>query len=153
MSSSRTVSRLAYGKAGRRDRSHIARMLPRSSRSGPPVRRAIHRTRQWLLAQQQADGAWCAELEGDTILESETILLLAFLGHEDSESGPPAGRLPGREAASRAGAGRCIPAARAEISGSVKAYFALKLTGHDPQRRVHAAGTARPSWPTAGPTR
>ena len=52
---------------------------------GAPVRRAIHRTRQWLLGQQQDDGSWCAELEGDTILESETILLLAFLGHEDSE--------------------------------------------------------------------
>ena len=49
-----------------------------------PVRRAIHQTRQWLLAQQDADGSWCAELEGDTILESETILLMAFLGHEDS---------------------------------------------------------------------
>ena len=36
-----------------------------------------------------ADGAWCAELEGDTILESETILLLAYLGREGS---PLAGR-------------------------------------------------------------
>ena len=50
-----------------------------------PARRAIRQTRQWLLAQQAADGSWCAELEGDTILESKTILLLAFFGHEDSE--------------------------------------------------------------------
>lgn len=98
---------------------------------GAPVRRAIHRTRQWLLGRQWEDGSWCAELEGDTILESETILLLAFLGHEDSE---PAKRcaaylvekqLPG-------GGWAMYPGGRAEISGSVKAYFALKLTGHDP---------------------
>ena len=51
---------------------------------GSSTRRAIARTRQWLLDEQQADGSWCAELEGDTILESETILLWAFLGEEDS---------------------------------------------------------------------
>ena len=49
---------------------------------GPATRRAIAGTRQWLLDQQQPDGCWCAELEGDTILESETILLWAFLGLE-----------------------------------------------------------------------
>ena len=35
------------------------------------------------------------------------------------------------------------PGGQLEISGSVKAYFALKLTGHDPQRRLHAAGPRR----------
>ena len=45
--------------------------------------RAIARTRGWLLDQQHADGHWVAELEGDTILESEYILLLAFLGQHD----------------------------------------------------------------------
>ena len=52
---------------------------------GGPVRCAIGRTRQWLLEQQFSDGSWCAELQGDTILESETILLLAFLGREDTQ--------------------------------------------------------------------
>jgi len=51
---------------------------------GAPVRCAIMRTRQWLLANQHAEGCWCAELQGDTILESETILLLAYLGREGS---------------------------------------------------------------------
>ena len=49
-----------------------------------PVRRAIARTRKWLVDRQCADGSWCAELEGDTILESETILLYAYLGREAS---------------------------------------------------------------------
>src|SRR4051794_5463205 len=46
---------------------------------------AQERTRTWLVDRQQADGHWIGELEGDTILESESILLLAFLGRE-SES-------------------------------------------------------------------
>ena len=98
---------------------------------GGPVRRAICRTRQWLLDQQYSDGSWCAELQGDTILESETILLLAFLGREDAPFAEQAAtylveqQLPD-------GGWAMYPGGKMEISGSVKAYFALKLTGHDP---------------------
>lgn len=100
-------------------------------RLGAPVRRAIVRTRQWLLSRQHPEGFWCAELEGDTILESETILLLAHLGREDSE-------LARRWAAYLVekqlpeGGWTLYPGGGVDISGSVKAYFALKLTGHDP---------------------
>ena len=96
-----------------------------------PVRRAIHQTRQWLLDQQAADGSWCAELEGDSLLESETILLLTFLGHEDTEA---AERLADYlvEKQLPEGGWAMYPGGQVEISGSVKAYFALKLTGHDP---------------------
>lgn len=107
-----------------------------------PVRRAIHQTRQWLLDQQAADGSWCAELEGDSLLESETILLLTFLGHEDTEA---AERLADYlvEKQLPEGGWAMYPGGQIEISGSVKAYFALKLTGHDPSaeymRRARAA--------------
>ncbi|OHB70373.1 MAG: squalene--hopene cyclase [Planctomycetes bacterium RBG_13_63_9] len=100
-------------------------------RLGRPVRRAIARTRQWLLAQQLPDGHWCAELEGDTILESETILLWAYLGLDHSDTARRAAehlltkQLP-------AGGWAMYPGGTVEISASVKAYFALKLTGHDP---------------------
>ena len=127
------------------DRLHIAVVLPRdghddASASQPAftgrklgglVRRAITRTRQWLLDQQHADGHWVAELEGDTILESETILLLAFLGREECDLARRAAayliekQLP-------EGGWAMYPGGAPEISGSVKAYFALKLTGHDP---------------------
>src|SRR6516165_7196233 len=33
---------------------------------------AQERTRNWLSARQEADGHWLGELEGDTILESES---------------------------------------------------------------------------------
>jgi len=98
---------------------------------GKPVRRAIRRTRQWLLSQQHADGSWCAELEGDTILESETILLLAFLGREDSELARRAAAYLVEQQLPEGG-WAMYPGGAVEVSGSVKAYFALKLTGHDP---------------------
>jgi squalene-hopene/tetraprenyl-beta-curcumene cyclase len=88
-------------------------------------------TRQWLLDQQQADGSWCAELEGDTILESETILLWAFLGLEHTPLARRAAayliehQLPD-------GGWAMYPGGGVAINGSVKAYFALKLVGHDP---------------------
>jgi squalene-hopene/tetraprenyl-beta-curcumene cyclase len=93
---------------------------------------AIDRTRAWLLARQLADGHWCAELEGDTILESEYILLLAWLGHEDA----PLARKCARYIVDKqldSGGWAMYPGGQLDISGSVKAYFALKLTGHDPQ--------------------
>ena len=113
----------APGGGGRRTR------CARSLAAG--VRRAIVRTRQWLLDQQHPDGFWCAELEGDTILESETILLWAYLGLERHTPCPQGRRLSRPKSSFPTAAGRCIPAGGVEISGSVKAYFALKLTGHD----------------------
>ena len=61
---------------------------------------ALERTTDWLLARQADEGYWVGELEGDTILESEYILLLAFLGRESDpvcgqmrlHPGPPARR-------------------------------------------------------------
>jgi len=96
-----------------------------------PVRRAIGRTRQWLLAQQHPEGWWCAELEGDTILESETLLLWAFLEREHT---PLARRCAARlvEKQLPEGGWAKYPGGEVDISASVKAYFALKLTGHDP---------------------
>ena len=96
-----------------------------------PVRRAITLTRQWLLGQQNRDGHWVAELEGDTILESEYILLLAYLGRENSEEAQQAANYL-LEKQMPEGGWQMYPGGPIEISGSVKAYFALKLTGHSP---------------------
>ena len=46
------------------------------------VKTALDRTSDWLLARQTDEGYWVGELEGDTILESEYVLLMAFLGLE-----------------------------------------------------------------------
>lgn len=103
-----------------------------SCRDAFAVREAALRTRQWLLDQQTSEGYWCAELEGDTILESETILLLAYLGREDSPLARRAAAYLLKEQLPEGG-WAMYPGGGVEISGSVKAYFALKLTGHDPE--------------------
>ncbi len=129
------------GTEGRKTDSYGEFDGPGDSSSGI-VRRAILRTRGWLLGQQHSEGYWVGELEGDTILESETILLLTFLGREDSELAQGAAQyllekqLPG-------GGWAMYPGGGVEISGSVKAYFALKLTGQDvssePMQRARRA--------------
>jgi len=107
-----------------------------------PLAVAVDRTAAWLIEQQHTDGYWCGELEGDTILESEYILLLAWLGREQSDVARRAARYILRQQQPHGG-WSLYPGGEIDISGSVKAYFALKLTGHDPaadsMRRARAA--------------
>src|SRR2546425_392220 len=50
-----------------------------------PMTAAIECAHTYLLDRQAADGHWVGELQGDTILESEYILLMAFLDREGQE--------------------------------------------------------------------
>jgi squalene-hopene/tetraprenyl-beta-curcumene cyclase len=109
--------------------------------------RAAGRTAEWLRAQQFPDGHWRGPLEGDTILESEYLLIVAW-----------AARLTGPNVAAAArrilaqqlpeGGWAIYPGGPVDVSASVKAYLALKITGHDPRspalikarRAIAAAG-------------
>jgi len=118
------------------------------------LERAIGRSRDHLLSIQHDEGYWVGELEGDTILESEYILLLAFLDGCERQARDPDRRLlepdsPWAEKARRAanyilqkqlptGGWAIYPGGPLEISASVKAYFALKLTGHSPDAEYMA---------------
>jgi squalene-hopene/tetraprenyl-beta-curcumene cyclase len=93
---------------------------------------AIARTVDWFLSEQHADGYWCGELEGDSILESEYVLLLAWLGQARSAKARRVAADLLRQQLPDGGWGQ-YPGSRIDISASVKAYFALKLTGFDPQ--------------------
>ncbi|MGL6225709.1 MAG: terpene cyclase/mutase family protein [Thermoguttaceae bacterium] len=92
---------------------------------------AIRRTQNFLVEQQHSEGYWVAELEGDALLQSETIMLLAFLGEEQSELA----RLCAVDLIDKQypeGGWGMYPGAEPDIHNTVKGYFALKLTGHDP---------------------
>ena len=93
---------------------------------------ALERTSDWLVERQSEEGYWVGELEGDTILESEYILLMAFLGRE-SEPACLAVRTvhPGSTMPSDGG-WAIYPGGPTDVSASVKAYFALKLVGISP---------------------
>jgi len=119
----------------------VSRNGSKSALKQPPVEapsirpdllnRGIEAARGWLLDQQQPDGHWVGELEGDTILESEYVLLLAYLGREDEELAVKLckylyeQRLP-------EGGWAIYPGGPFDLSASVKAYFALKLVGMHP---------------------
>jgi squalene-hopene/tetraprenyl-beta-curcumene cyclase len=94
------------------------------------VSRALEAARRYLLSIQAEDGHWCGELEGDSILESEYLLTLFFLGRSaEPRFTKLAERL--RRQQLPAGGWAIYPAGPAEVSASVKAYFALKLAGDD----------------------
>lgn len=101
---------------------------PRDQDWAEEVDAAVQRGRTGLLALQDGDGHWCGELEGDTILESEFILLLAFLGrHTDRRVQLAANYL--RQTQLPTGGWSNYPGGPADISVSVKGYFALKIAG------------------------
>ncbi|HZY89636.1 MAG TPA: prenyltransferase/squalene oxidase repeat-containing protein, partial [Gemmataceae bacterium] len=103
----------------------------RTSPSPSPLARAVDGARRCLLGLQKADGHWCGELQGDTILESEHVLLMAFLGREEEEACRKAARYVLTQQTPDGGWSN-YPGGPVDLSVSVKAYFALKLTGHDP---------------------
>ena len=86
------------------------------------------RTVAWLLERQAADGHWRGPLEGDTILESEYILILAWAGRLDEPAVAGCARRILREQLP-AGGWAIYPGGPVDVSASVKAYLALKLTG------------------------
>lgn len=92
--------------------------------------RAAARTAEWLRACQSPDGHWRGPLEGDTILESEYLLIRAWADRLESPHVQAAARrilaqqLP-------SGGWAIYPGGPVDVSASVKAYLALKIVGHD----------------------
>lgn len=116
---------------------------PSADAAADVLDRLIGRTAAALAALQQDDGHWVFELEADATIPAEYVLMHHFLG-------PPA------DAGLEARIGRYLRAGQRgdggwplfhggdlNISASVKAYFALKMIGDDPEadhmRRARAA--------------
>jgi squalene-hopene/tetraprenyl-beta-curcumene cyclase len=93
-----------------------------------------------LKGLQRQDGHWCAELEGDSILQSEYLLMKWILGQERQ---PMADGRDGHETMLRIvrymrsqqrpdGGWGQYPGSSVDLSATVKAYFCLKLYGDSP---------------------
>lgn len=95
------------------------------------VRKCIGAATDYLLSRQRPDGHWVGEAEGDTILESEYILLMTILRNGDRSKLLKAAEYIRRKQLPEGGwaiyEGGCP-----DLSASVKGYFALKLAGTDP---------------------
>lgn len=118
---------------------------PRKLTSQPAhadIRYAIESAQAYLRSIQHEAGYWCGELEGDSILESEYVLTLYFLGREsDPRLRKAANYL--RRLALPDGGWAIYPGGPAEVSSSIKAYFALKLAGEDPKSPLMRRAAAK----------
>jgi squalene-hopene/tetraprenyl-beta-curcumene cyclase len=86
-----------------------------------------------LLACQRPDGHWCFELEADATIPAEYVLFRHFRGEApdldlERKIGAYLRRIRGEH-----GGWPLFHAGAFDMSASVKAYFALKMIGDDPQ--------------------
>jgi len=95
------------------------------------VAAAVDGARKFLFSQQHEQGYWCGELVADTTLESDYILLHTLLGTGNPERFQKCCNWILQHQNEDGGWGIYVDAP-SNISASVKAYFALKLTGYKP---------------------
>src|ERR1700730_1204907 len=98
---------------------------------GSRVGAAVAAARKYLFSQQHEEGYWCGELEADSTLESDYILLHTLLGTGDPERYQKCANYILRHQ-NEDGGWPIYVDAPSNVSASVKAYFALKLTGYKP---------------------
>ena len=96
----------------------------------------VRQASDYLLSLQHSDGYWWGELTADTTLESDYILLQLFLHPpQGGVWNPPTRSLVDKAARSILarqlpnGGFNIYPQGPAEVSATVKAYFALKVAG------------------------
>ena len=95
----------------------------------PDIDEALRRSQTWLLSRQHPEeGYWSAELEADSTLTSEYVMLRRFIDRVDEERVRKIVRYL-RATQLEDGGWPIYSGGPSEISASVKAYFTLKLAG------------------------
>ena len=106
------------------------------------VAAAVDGARRRLFSQQHEEGYWSGELEADTTLESDYILLHTLLGTGNQERFQKCCNYIIRHQ-NEDGGWPIYEGGPSNISASVKAYFGLKLTGYSPDHPVLAKARAK----------
>ena len=103
------------------------------------IRAAVQAAQRALGSLQKKDGHWCAELEGDSILQSEYLLMKWILRQEreplvDGRPGTTLRKIVEQLRSQQRpdGGWGQFPGSGIDISGTVKGYFCLKLAGDSP---------------------
>lgn len=127
-----SVTRSPDRRAAVRDVLHLPEAESAAVREADAAADAACRTSRWLAERQAIDGHWRGPLEGDTILESEYLLVLAWAGRTaDPHASGACRRILAEQLP--AGGWAIHPGGPIDVSASVKAYLALKIFGHDPR--------------------
>src|SRR5579864_9560090 len=92
---------------------------------------AVDGARRFLFSTQEPEGYWSGELEADTTLESDYILLHTLLGTRDEERLQKTAREIIRHQ-NEDGGWPIYYGGPSNVSATVKAYLGLKLTGYKP---------------------
>ncbi len=96
------------------------------------IEEALLRGESWFLSHQNREvGCWVAELEADTTLTSEYLMLRRFINRVDSERERKAVHYL-IDTQLEDGGWSIYSGGSADLSATVKAYFALKLSGISP---------------------
>ena len=85
----------------------------------------------WLAEQQAEDGHWVFELYADATMPSEYIFLNHYLGEINDDIEHKIARYL-RRTQGKDGGWRLFPGGDFDLNATVKAYYALKLVGDDP---------------------
>ena len=104
----------------------------RQGMPGPHVEAAVERALQAVLRDQRPDGHWVYELEADATIPAEYVLMVHFLGEpadraREARIGRYLRRIQGEH-----GGWPLFHEGAFDPSASVKAYFALKMIGDEP---------------------
>jgi squalene-hopene/tetraprenyl-beta-curcumene cyclase len=93
------------------------------------VAAAIDAARKHIFSRQHEEGYWCGELEADTTLEADYMMLHAVLGTVDAERFQKAANYI-LQHQNEDGGWPTYAGGPSNISASVKSYFGLKLAGY-----------------------
>lgn len=103
---------------------------------------AVQRAQHYLLAQQNLDGYWWAELEANVTLTAEYVMLHCILMHADARNALSNGQDRRQQIQQMAryllreqrahGGWELFYGDGGELSTTIEAYFALKLAGYAP---------------------
>src|SRR3977135_844372 len=105
---------------------------PTDAAEGAELDAAVSRATEALLRLQRPDGHWVFELEADATIPAEYILFVHYLGEEpnlelERKIGVYLRRIQGGH-----GGWPLFHGGALDASATVKAYFALKMIGDDP---------------------
>jgi squalene-hopene/tetraprenyl-beta-curcumene cyclase len=109
----------------------VGNLAPLHAVGRSAIERAILDARNGLLARQHASGHWLFELEADCTIPAEFVLLMHFLDEIDAALQTKLAAFL-RERQAEHGGWPLYHGGRFDLSCSVKAYYALKLAGDEP---------------------